>query len=78
MQRGGVVGHHLPPLQATTLAVAPGDTLFLATDGIAPVYDEHLPISGDPPSLADQILAQHWTRRDDGLVLVARMRGWTP
>jgi len=34
LARGGVVGHRLPPLRASTLRLHPGDLLVFATDGL--------------------------------------------
>jgi len=73
--RGGIVGSELPPLRAEVLAVAPGDTLILATDGIRSGFADDLAIDGPPQQLADQILARSGKGTDDALVLVARYLG---
>ena len=73
--RGGIVGSELPPLRAEVLAVAPGDTLILATDGIRSGFADDLAIDGPPQQLADQILARSGKSTDDALVLVARYLG---
>jgi len=75
--RGGIVGSELPPLRAEVLAVAPGDTLILATDGIRSGFADDLAIDGPPQQLADQILARSGKGTDDALVLVARYLGDT-
>ena len=36
--RGGVVGYELPIVQASVTAIAPGDVLIFATDGIRPSF----------------------------------------
>lgn len=76
--RVGVVGRLLPQLHASVLSIAPGDLLVLATDGIRPGF--MYPFSGDGPAqrVADDILEQHWSGADDGLVLVVRYKGGTP
>lgn len=70
--RGGVVGFQLPALSEDVLAVAPGDTLLLATDGVRPEFAEGLVLGPPPQELAERILAQHLKGSDDALVLVAR------
>ena len=40
--RGGVVGYRAPPPRISTLAVDPGDTLVLATDGVRPGFVDAL------------------------------------
>jgi serine phosphatase RsbU (regulator of sigma subunit) len=73
--RGGIVGYQLPALRTSTLSLSPGDTLFLATDGIRDVFTEELPSPATPQQLADAILARHSRGSDDALVLVARYLG---
>jgi len=46
--RGGIVGSELPPLRAEVLAVAPGDTLVLATDGIQSGFADELTVDAPP------------------------------
>jgi negative regulator of sigma-B (phosphoserine phosphatase) len=76
--RGGVVGYRLPRLQSTTVSVKPGDTLVLATDGIAGSFLEGLPVAKPPAQIARDILARFARGTDDALVLVARYRGEAP
>ncbi|MGH7432456.1 MAG: SpoIIE family protein phosphatase [Candidatus Methylomirabilales bacterium] len=76
--RGGVVGAHLPPLQAEVVPVMRGDMLILATDGIREGFADGLALSDPPQELADRILARHAKGTDDALVLVARIAGWGP
>ncbi len=78
IMRGGVVGSHLPVLQAVIMPVFPGDTLVFATDGIRRGFDEALPLHLTPQQIADGICARHSKGDDDALVLVARYRGDTP
>lgn len=69
--RGGVVGSHLPQLQPEVVAVAPGDILVFATDGVRWGFGETLSADHGPPQqLADRILQSHATHADDALVLV--------
>jgi len=75
VQRGGVIGHRLPPLRAECLTLLPHDTVILATDGIRPEFaDEFVPGDG-PQAIADQILARYRKGTDDALVLVGRCLG---
>ena len=71
--RGGVVGSQLPPLQATVLPVACGDTLVFATDGVRGDFMEGFSVRENPQRAADRILAKHCTGNDDALVLVVRL-----
>lgn len=74
--RGGVVGYHLPVLQASLTPIYPGDLLILATDGIDErfVADDDIP-PGPPELVAHAILDRHGRAKDDALVLVLRWRG---
>lgn len=73
--RGGVVGHHLPPLRADSLTMEQGDTLVLATDGIGSGFEEEGLPAVSTQQLADRILMRHGKGTDDALVLVARLTG---
>ena len=75
LPRGGVVGYQMPPLRPRGLRVSAGDTLVLATDGIASGFSVRAPTGLAPQMAADEILAR-WERvSDDALVLVVRYRG---
>jgi len=76
--RAGVVGSRLPPLQATVLPVARGDTLFFVTDGVSGDFVENLSVLGDSQRAADRILERYRIGNDDALVLVARLAGIRP
>lgn len=76
--RGGVVGSQLPPLQATVLQVARGDTLLFATDGVRGEFIESLSALESPQRAADRILKRYHSGKDDALVLVARLTGIRP
>lgn len=73
--RGGIVGYRLPRLVSRTLAVARGDTLALASDGIRHGFRIAITATGEPQELADRILAGWSTGHDDACVLVARYLG---
>lgn len=73
--RGGVIGAQLPPLQATVLPIARGDTLYFATDGVRSEFAEKLSSMENPQRAAERILEQFHNGIDDGLVLVARFTG---
>jgi negative regulator of sigma-B (phosphoserine phosphatase) len=70
--RGGVVGLDLPDLHPTTVTLAPGDTLIIATDGIHEGFADELPVDLTPQPLAEHIFAHYAKTTDDALVLVAR------
>lgn len=73
--RNGLVGHRLPPLQATVLPVTPNDILVFATDGIKPEFADHVVLESDLQQIANHILARHRRHTDDALVVVARYVG---
>lgn len=73
--RGGMVGYHLPALQASVVPVAPGDLLIFATDGIRDGFAEGLNQAETPGQIADHILNRYLKGNDDALVLVARYLG---
>lgn len=68
----GVVGHELPRLAPQTLALAHGDLLIFATDGIRRDFADDLMPRGSCRDIANRILQQHGVGSDDALVLVAR------
>ena len=74
-RQGGVVGRQLPPLRSEVLAVGPGDTLILATDGIHHDFTEGLTCAGPLQPKVDRILARHWNGTDDALVVAVRYKG---
>lgn len=73
--RGGVVGHAMPRLSTTTLPLARGDLIILSTDGLSNRFHEEFRLGGTVQQIADNILEDHWTAKDDALVLVARYLG---
>ncbi|OLD59720.1 MAG: hypothetical protein AUI33_16195 [Ignavibacteria bacterium 13_1_40CM_2_61_4] len=73
--RGGIVGSELPALRAEVIAVAAGDLLIFATDGVRSPFTDGLPADASPQQLADHILSRHAKGTDDALVLVARYAG---
>lgn len=73
MLRGGVVGAHLPPLHPSSQPLAGGETLVLATDGIAGTFRDDIDPSVAPEPLVARLHDAHSDRDDDALVLVARV-----
>lgn len=71
--RGGVVGDHLPQLQAAVLPVAPGDLLVFATDGIRTDFVRTLSALENPQRVAERILKAFCNQSDDALVLALRI-----
>lgn len=78
LQRSGVVGGQLPPLQAAVLPIQAGDTLVFATDGIKGDFAHLISILDSPQAMAERILARCAKGNDDALVLVVRYLGWKP
>lgn len=73
--RGGVVGDHLPQLQAAVLPVGQGDLLVFATDGIRTGFTGTLSPLENPQRAADRILKTFSNGSDDALVLALRITG---
>src|SRR5207237_300342 len=78
LARGGVVGHRLPRLLVSTVALTRDDVVVLATDGIHTDFADRLTVGEPPRALADRILAAYGKESDDALVLVARYMGGPP
>jgi hypothetical protein len=72
MLRAGVVGLHLPLLEAEVLPIDVGDALVLTTDGIRPDFTRRSARKYSPQHAAENILIRHGKTTDDALVLVAR------
>lgn len=72
VQRGGLVGHSLPPLRPSMRTVAAGDVLILATDGVNPDFLAEFDAKAPAKRIAEKILNKCATRRDDALVFVMR------
>jgi negative regulator of sigma-B (phosphoserine phosphatase) len=73
--RGGVVGLQLPLLQASVAALAPGDVVVMATDGVRHGFADAFSTRESPSVVAKRILREHGRDTDDALVLVARYLG---
>lgn len=72
---GGIVGYHLPALRPSSIPIARGDVLVLATDGIRSGFMDGCTLSDEPRRIADHIFRQHWRKTDDAQVFVARYLG---
>jgi serine phosphatase RsbU (regulator of sigma subunit) len=70
--QSGIVGLDLPHLSPQTIAIARGDVLIFATDGIRRDFADMLVVSGSCRDIAQRILAQHAHGSDDALVLAIR------
>lgn len=73
--RGGVVGDHLPQLQAAVLPVARGDLLIFATDGVRADFVRTLSALENPQRAAERVMKNFCSQSDDALVLVLRITG---
>ena len=76
--RGGVVGDHLPQLQAAVLPVAQGDLLVFATDGVRADFVRTLSPMENPQRAAERIMKDFCSHNDDALVLALRITGIHP
>lgn len=73
--RSGVVGSQLPPLRASVLPIARGDTVYFVTDGVRSEFADTLTALENPQRAADRILGDFQNGTDDALVLVTRLTG---
>jgi phosphoserine phosphatase RsbX len=78
LQRGGVVGYRMPRPRASTIMLAPGDLLVLATDGIADRFGGSVGRGAPVDDTAARVLERHARATDDALVLVVRYLGPRP
>lgn len=76
--RGGVVGDHLPQLQAAVLPVTQGDLLVFATDGVRADFVSTLSPLENPQRAAERIMKSFCNQSDDALVLALRITGIHP
>jgi phosphoserine phosphatase RsbX len=74
LTRGGIVGYQVSSTTASVLPIAPGDTLVLATDGIASGFADEVKPEDSPQRIADRIFERHAKDSDDALVLVVRWK----
>jgi hypothetical protein len=72
---GGVVGYNLPQVRMQTLALAPGDMVVFATDGITMDYSASLESGIPVQQLAERVLERHGKGTDDALTVVVRYLG---
>ncbi len=71
--RAGVVGYQLPSLRQATVPMMVGDTLVMATDGVAARFAQAEPRGASAQSMAHAVLDAYGRRDDDALVLVGRL-----
>jgi hypothetical protein len=73
--RGGVAGAVLPSTAASTVDIARGDIVAIATDGVRPGFINGIK-GGEPlQALAERLLEQYQTSQDDALLAVVRVQG---
>lgn len=71
--RNGVVGYRLPALQTNVVAIAPGDIVVFATDGIREDFGDRLSATEPLPRLVQTLLTQKFRGTDDALILACRV-----
>ncbi len=69
---GGVLGWGLPAVRLVDAELGPGDTVVLATDGIAADFGSSMLPGLGAQALADRIFASHARGTDDALVVAVR------
>ncbi|MHB8896511.1 MAG: SpoIIE family protein phosphatase [Candidatus Geothermincolia bacterium] len=75
LMRGGVIGYTLPPLTVSTFEIHPGDTLVLATDGLAGGFVDHIDYAATLAQIVETLLRDFGKLTDDALVIAARYVG---
>jgi phosphoserine phosphatase RsbX len=70
---GGVVGFNLPNVRLATVALEPGDTLVMATDGVAADFAASVEPGISAQQVADHVLERYAKGTDDALVVVVRV-----
>lgn len=75
LQRSGLLGHKLPVLQATILTLSPLDVVILSSDGIVPEFASSVRLGDSVKNSARRILAEHYRKTDDAVVVVTRYLG---
>jgi hypothetical protein len=76
--RGGALGYRMPPIKASTVPVAAGDVLVMATDGLRSGFADEVAVDWEPQAIADWVLLKYARGTDDALVLAARYIGVGP
>lgn len=71
--RNGVVGYRLPTLQASVMALYPGDVVVFATDGVREDFADGLNPADPLPRIVDRIIGKKYRGTDDALVLAGRV-----
>jgi hypothetical protein len=73
--RSGVAGVTLSSTAASSVGVARGDIVALATDGVRPGFTDGIKGTESLQPLAERLLDQHQTAHDDALLAVVRVQG---
>ena len=69
---GGVLGMNLPKARLTSIPMEPGDTIVLATDGVAADFSESIQPWTPAQGIADLVMERYGKGTDDALVAVTR------
>lgn len=72
ISRAGVVGYQIATPVERSCALAPGDLLVLASDGISSRFLDAISADGDVDQMASDVLSAHARPSDDALILIAR------
>lgn len=74
----GIIAYDLPSIEAATIAIRPGDTLAMFTNGIPSRISGDLDASREPREIAERVLGDYSKASDDAQVVVARCLGGEP
>jgi serine phosphatase RsbU (regulator of sigma subunit) len=76
LSAGGIVGYRMPQTVVPhQVAIAPGDLLVIASDGIAEDHLRSIDFAAHATTIAEHLVGQYGKETDDALVLAARHRG---
>lgn len=73
--RSGVAGARLPSVVSSAAQMLRGDFVVVATDGMNRHFIDGIRRSEPPQRMAERLLTQYQTQRDDALIVVARVAG---
>jgi phosphoserine phosphatase RsbX len=72
---GGIVGHSMPALRRSDIALMRGDLLVMGTDGLCADFTQHINAATSPERIVHHLVSCCRTGRDDTLALAARYDG---
>ena len=72
VQRGGILGHHMPSVMPQTNHLESGDVIVMSSDGIRHAHRDAIATAKSAENLAEEALDLYGRENDDALVLVIK------